>query len=160
MTALIQDRTSVVEVLERRVETVLGFLGDNHSTESVPSEFVTPNEKQAFRDFGQVCNSGNAGAVQSKLFAWGKTRFPAIESIQDLAREINSEMLFVALVELEQSLYAPSNSSPAKSSAEEASASQTSEWQGHALLSAVTAFRQEKAPQTRKAFLKQSLNPA
>ena len=137
-------------------EKVQGLLADEKTNAgSGAQEFITPSEQQAFKEFSQVCKSGDASAVQGKLFAWGKIRFPAIKSNQDLARQAGSEKLVYALQDLDKTLYAP-NTNPSG----EGDVSQTREWQGQALLDAVKTLRQQKAPQGRKAFLQQSLNPA
>ncbi len=106
-------------------------------------DMPAPSELDAFGRFKRVCKSNDAAAVQAKLFAWGKIKFPAIESNHDLARYPGGENIAEALKDLEASLYS----------------TEQSQWRGDELLRAVTKLRETRSDTRGNVQLEDSLNP-
>ncbi len=108
-----------------------------------PVVFDTPNEKQAYRALEAACKRNDASTSLQQLRAWGRARFPGIESTADLADlspEIEQEIR-----RIEALLYS-----------NDASGS----WQGQALLQLVNGLRAQTGDRKESnAALERQLNP-
>lgn len=107
-----------------------------------------PDESALFKAFSRACREGDPVATQQCLYRWAKARSPEIESLQDFARRAGEHRgrLETAIRELERALYAPG-------------AAADTRWDGNALLSAVTDFRNSPPSHQKPATLTPALNP-
>lgn len=101
------------------------------------------NEKDAWEMFERACKSNNASRVSTALFIWATTRYPAVNSLSDLAKLDGSE-LGDEITQLDNALY---------------SSEATESWQGDRLLAAVKALRDTKSGKPKHTALAPTLNP-
>lgn len=115
--------------------------GSNSRLDAVPT--IEPDESQEYKNLKQACQRNRASDAHRQLFLWSKARFPHIDSVASLSREIPD--LAIEISTLEEHLYAPNG---------EAS------WRGEALLKAVETLRKQKIAKPAKLALASELNPA